>query len=49
MKIKKRNFETNQYIPNKRYYSDFKIDMVKKYGVINLWRWWRTENGKYAR
>ena len=40
----------NKFEPDRnKTWSDLRIDFAKKYGVMNLWKWWRTDNGKYTR
>lgn len=48
MKIKKRKFETNPATSGKNI-ADLKVNMVKKYGLLRLWQWWREDNEKYTR
>jgi len=30
-------------------YSDLMIDYVKKYGVINMWKWYCLDKGKFVK
>ena len=49
MRMIRRVFETNEVEHGRKTYSDLMIDYVKKYGVINIWKWYCIDKGKFVK